>query len=31
MLEFFIGFAVGGFVMPFIIGLLIVWAYDDGR
>ena len=30
-MEFIIGFIVGGFVMPFIIGLLIVWAYDDGR
>lgn len=30
-MEFVIGFIVGGFVMPFIIGLLIVWAYDDGR
>lgn len=29
MLEFFIGFVVGGFVMPFIIGLLIVWATND--
>lgn len=29
MLEFFIGFVIGGFVMPFIAGLILLWAYDE--
>lgn len=29
MLEFIAGFVVGGLVMPFIAGLILLWALDE--
>lgn len=29
MLEFIAGFVVGGLVMPFIAGLILLWVLDE--
>ena len=29
MLEFIAGFVIGGFIMPFIAGLILLWALDE--
>lgn len=29
MLEFILGFVIGGFIMPFIAGLILLWVLDE--
>lgn len=29
MLEFIAGFVIGGLVMPFIAGLILLWVLDE--
>lgn len=29
MLEFILGFIIGGFITPFIAGLILLWVLDE--